>query len=90
MLPRALGGREAAREELATMPIDTDIDFPSGACSALLTREDGGPERGNRAVWEGLHRRARTRSGWINGWKWMFYWDTFLSYEPKAGVKALG
>ena len=47
VLPRALGGREAAREELATMPID-------------------------------LHRRARTRSGWINGWKWMFYWDTFF------------
>lgn len=78
MLPRALGGREAAREELATMPIDTDIDFLSGACSASLTREDGGPERGNRAVWEGLHRRTRTRSGWINGWKWMFYRDTFF------------
>ena len=67
-----------AREELATMPIDTDIDFLSGACSASLTREDGGPERGNRAVWEGLRRRARTRSGWINGWKLMFYRGTFF------------
>lgn len=37
------------------------------------------PEWGDRAVWEDLHHRdpyTRTRSGWINGWKRMFYLDT--------------
>lgn len=40
--------------------IDTnnaDIDFLFSVYSASPSREDGGPEWGDRAVWEDLHHR---------------------------------
>ena len=57
VVPRALGGREDAREKLATMPTDADIDFLFSVYSASPSRDDGGPEWGDRAVWEDLHHR---------------------------------
>lgn len=46
-----------AREKLAAMPTDADIDFLFSVYSASPSREDGGPEWGDRAVWEDLHHR---------------------------------
>lgn len=51
------GDARAAREKLATMPTDADIDFLFSVYSASPSREDGGPEWGDRAVWEDLHHR---------------------------------
>ena len=39
------------------MPTDADIDFLISACPASPSREDEGPEWGERAVWGGLHHR---------------------------------
>ena len=39
------------------MPTDEDIDFLYRTYSASPKREDGGPEWGDRAVWEELHHR---------------------------------
>ena len=50
------GDARTAREKLAAMPTDDDIDFLISACPASPSREDGGPEWGERAVW-GLHHR---------------------------------
>lgn len=44
-----------ARDVLASMPTDDDIDFLYRTYSASPKREDGGPEWGDRAVWEELH-----------------------------------
>ena len=51
------GDARAAREKLAAMPTDADIDFLFSVYSASPSREDGGPEWGDRAVWEDLHHR---------------------------------
>ena len=51
------GDARTAREKLATMPADADIDFLFSVYSASPSREDGGPEWGDRAVWEDLHHR---------------------------------
>ena len=51
------GDARTAREKLATMPTDADIDFLFSVYSASPSREDGGPEWGDRAAWEDLHRR---------------------------------
>ena len=51
------GDARAAREKLATMPTDADIDFLFSVYSASPARDDGGPEWGDRAVWEDLHHR---------------------------------
>lgn len=45
------------RDILASMPTDDDIDFLYKTYSAAPKREDGGPEWGDRVVWEELHRR---------------------------------
>ena len=44
-----------ARDVLASMPTDDDIDFLYRTYSVSPKREDGGPEWGDRAVWEELH-----------------------------------
>lgn len=46
-----------AREVLRSMPTDDDIDFLYRTYSASPKREDGGPEWGDRVVWEELHHR---------------------------------
>ena len=51
------GDARTAREKLATMPTDADIDFLFSVYSASPSRDDGGPEWGDRAVWEDLHHR---------------------------------
>lgn len=51
------GDTRTATEKLATMPTDEDIDFLYRTYSASPKRADGGPEWGDRAVWEELHRR---------------------------------
>lgn len=51
------GDARTAAEKLATMPTDEDIDFLYRTYSASPKREDGGPEWGDRAVWEELHHR---------------------------------
>lgn len=51
------GDAGTAREKLAAMPTDADIDFLFSVYSASPSREDGGPEWGDRAVWEDLHHR---------------------------------
>ena len=51
------GDARTAREKLAAMPTDADIDFLFRVYSASPSREDGGPEWGDRAVWEDLHHR---------------------------------
>ena len=53
-----------ARDVLASMPTDDDIDFLYRTYSVLPKREDGGPEWGDRVVWEELHHGTRTPSGW--------------------------
>lgn len=52
------GDARTAREKLATMPTDADIDFLFSVYSASPSRDDGGPEWGDRAVWEDLHHRG--------------------------------
>lgn len=44
-----------ARDVLASMPTDDDIDFLYRTYSVSPKREDGGPEWGDRVVWEELH-----------------------------------
>ncbi len=51
------GDARAACEKLAAMPTDADIDFLFSVCSSSPSREDGGPEQGDGAVWEDLHHR---------------------------------
>lgn len=51
------GDARTARGKLAAMPTDADIDFLFSVYSASPSREDGGPEWGDRAVWEDLHHR---------------------------------
>lgn len=51
------GDARTAREKLAAMPTDVDIDFLFSVYSASPSRDDGGPEWGDRAVWEDLHHR---------------------------------
>ena len=46
-----------AREILRSMPTDDDIDLLYRTYSASPKREDGGPEWGDRVVWEELHHR---------------------------------
>ena len=52
------GDARTAREKLAAMPTDADIDFLFSVYSASPSREDGGPEWGDRAVREDLHHRG--------------------------------
>jgi len=51
------GDPRGARELLASMPTDGDIDLLYRTYSASPKRDDGGPEWGDRAVWEELHRK---------------------------------
>ncbi len=51
------GDSRTATEKLATMPTDADIDLLYRTYSASPKRDDGGPEWGDRAVWEELHHR---------------------------------
>ena len=51
------GDARTAREKLATMPTDADIGFLFSVYSASPSRDDGGPEWGDGAVWEDLHHR---------------------------------
>ena len=44
-------------ELLARMPTDDDIDLLYETYATRPKREDGGPEWGDRAVWEELHRK---------------------------------
>lgn len=46
-----------AKEALASMPTDDDIDLLYRTYSAQPKRDDGGPEWGDRAVWEELHHK---------------------------------
>lgn len=46
-----------AREILRSMPTDADIDLLYRTYSASPKRDDGGPEWGDRVVWEELHRK---------------------------------
>lgn len=46
-----------ARELIHSMPTDDDIDFLYKTYSLSPKREDGGPEWGDRAVWEELHHK---------------------------------
>ena len=45
------------REALGAMPTDDDIDLLYRTYSAGPKRDDGGPEWGDRVVWEELHHR---------------------------------
>ena len=47
-----------AREILERMPTDDDIDLLYRTYSSDGKREDGGPEWGDRAVWEELHHKT--------------------------------
>lgn len=47
----------AAAEILGAMPTDDDIDFLYRTYSASPKRDDGGPEWGDRVVWEELHHK---------------------------------
>lgn len=51
------GDARTARKKLATMPTGADIDFLFSVYSASPSRDDGGPEWGDGAVWEDLHHR---------------------------------
>ena len=73
------GDARTARKKLAAMPTDADIDFLFSAYPASPSREDGGLEWGDRAVWGTSTTGTRTRSGWINGWKRMSYRDTHFA-----------
>ena len=48
---------KSARDALSSMPTDDDIELLYEAYSAGTKRDDGGPEWGDRAVWEELHRK---------------------------------
>ena len=51
------GDTRTIPELLASMPTDADIDLLYRTYSSSPKREDGGPEWGDRAVWEELHHR---------------------------------
>ena len=51
------GDARTAREKTAAMPTDADIDFLFSVYSASPSREDGGAEQGDGAVWEDLRHR---------------------------------
>ena len=51
------GDARTAREKLATMPRDADIDLLYDVYSSSPKQGDGRPEWGDRAVWEELHRK---------------------------------
>ena len=51
------GDARTAKEKLATMPRDSDIDLLYDVYSASRKHDDGRPEWGDRAVWEELHRK---------------------------------
>ena len=51
------GDAMTAKEKLATMPRDSDIDLLYDVYSASRKHDDGRPEWGDRAVWEELHRK---------------------------------
>lgn len=51
------GDVRTAREKLATMPRDADIDLLYDVYSSSPKQGDGRPEWGDRAVWEELHRK---------------------------------
>ncbi len=51
------GDTRSAAEKLASMPTDDDIDLLYRTYSASPKRDDGGPEWGDRVVWEELHNR---------------------------------
>ena len=51
------GDARTAREKLATMPRDADIDLLYEVYSSSPKQGDGRPEWGDRAVWEELHRK---------------------------------
>lgn len=48
---------KGARDILSSMPTDDDIDLLYRTYSADPKRDDGGPEWGDRVVWEELHRK---------------------------------
>ena len=70
------GDARTAREKLATMPTDADIDFLFSVYSASPSREDGGRSGATGPCGRISTTGTRTRSGWINGWKQVFYRDT--------------
>ena len=72
------------------MPTDADIDFLFSAYPASPSREYGGLEWGDRAVWGTSTTGTRTRSGWINEWKRMSYRDTFFALESSNQMQHLG
>ena len=51
------GDVRAAREKLATMPTDADIDFLFSVYFTSTSHEDGGLEWGDRVVWDDLQHR---------------------------------
>lgn len=51
------GDTRSASELLASMPTDDDIELLFSVYSSSPKREDGGPEWGDRAVWEELHHK---------------------------------
>ena len=51
------GDARTAREKLATMPRDADIDLLYDVYSSSPKRGDGRPEWDDRAAWEELHRK---------------------------------
>ncbi len=51
------GDARTASEMLATMPTDADIDLLYRTYRITPKRDDGGPEWGDRVVWEELHHR---------------------------------
>lgn len=51
------GDVRTAKEKLATMPRDSDIDLLYDVYSSSPKQGDGRPEWGDRAVWEELHRK---------------------------------
>ena len=59
------GDSRTATEKLATMPTDANIDLLYKTYSSSPKREDGGPEWGDRAVWEELHHRDPF-PGWLD------------------------
>ena len=79
------GDARAAREKLATMPTDADIDFLFSVYSASPSREDGGPEWGDRAVWDEPPPQAPVPvlAGLMDG-NGCSIGTHILSYKPKT------
>ena len=64
VVPPAHRGPRPPRETLASMATDDDIDLLYRTYAIGSKCEDGGPKRGDRAVWEELHHRDPYPSGW--------------------------